>query len=263
MARQTGQHQGLAILVYLLLVVPEIRVQAKVEFVHPQDGDRRIMGRRAKDGEHPVIFDQHGYSVDLPENTEPFKEILQVHATVSADVDIVRYRLVFADDFYNKFAVDPSTGVITVTETFDYDLSWDKFLFFFVCVKSTCVSVGVTITDENDNFPSIIPHGFAEGEVVVSESAGVGSSVLQVSVVDRDSGLNGEVTCELHDEGGRDHFALEEETLGEFVVVTTVRLDEETQPDLYRLMIICSDRGEPPNAAMEQFELRVNRLKTL
>ncbi|ELT93863.1 hypothetical protein CAPTEDRAFT_36440, partial [Capitella teleta] len=99
--------------------------------------------------------------------------------------------------------------------------------------------IRIDVQDVNDNAPriSIFPYG---GRNEVYENRPPGIFVAHISVLDADSGIAGEVSCQT----SSPVFRLEVMYSTEFKLVTQVSLDREVQRE-YSVDITCSDYGTP------------------
>ena len=154
------------------------------------------------------MFDLPFYQVNVSENTTHGKVILTVSASDS-DVSSVNSALTYSlRDLIDisgsapsllPFAIDPVTGVITLSGMLDYEKE-QRFDFFVTCEDSgspslsSSVPVTVHISDANDNAPVFDQDIY---NLNVSEGLGFGSPILTAQARDSDSGLNSHVTYEL------------------------------------------------------------------
>uniref|UniRef100_S4R5U6 Cadherin domain-containing protein n=1 Tax=Petromyzon marinus TaxID=7757 RepID=S4R5U6_PETMA len=123
----------------------------------------------------------------------------------------VRYSLGdhVSDDIRHLFAVDPTSGHVTLRAPLDYETATSYE--FSVQARDLGVHsvpaharVLVRVLDVNDNAPSIeimpLARSTGPGEPVsVSEGAPPGTLLALIRATDRDSGPNGQVTCTLAD----------------------------------------------------------------
>ena len=100
----------------------------------------------------------------------------------------------------------------------------------------------VIVLDVNDHSPRFIQSTF---HASVSETATVGRSVLTVSAVDLDAGLNADVRYRIALAGQSNGFLVDAET---GTIYVAAELDYETAPEL-EFDMIAADRGTPPRSA--------------
>ncbi|XP_038055589.1 protocadherin Fat 1-like isoform X3 [Patiria miniata] len=112
------------------------------------------------------------------------------------------------------------------------------------------VIVHVEILDVNDNVPVFVHHLF---NAIVQVDANIGEVVRQVTAVDRDKGLNGEVKYTLV-EGGEGHFDIDS-TTGTIVVRRPLRTNSQNKN--FTLKIKASDKGKPRHSAVVDVPITV------
>uniref|UniRef100_A0A672KD99 Protocadherin Fat 3-like n=1 Tax=Sinocyclocheilus grahami TaxID=75366 RepID=A0A672KD99_SINGR len=168
----------------------------------------------------------------------------------------VRYSL--ANDYDGRFEVDKTSGAIRLTKELDYETQQ----FFNLTVRAkdkgrpvSLLSVSfveLEVVDVNENLYSPYFSNFAMNGSV-KESVRIGTSVLQVSARDDDTGRDGEVQYSIRDGSGLGRFTIDEET---GVIYTTDLLDRETQ-DSYWLTVYATDLGVVPQSAALQVYIQV------
>ncbi|KAI7810617.1 putative protocadherin Fat 3-like [Triplophysa rosa] len=133
--------------------------------------------------------------VTIPEDLTGGDNVTSVQAR-DADSDLngeVRYTLLGGT---GRFSIEEETGVITVAAPLDRE-DKDEYNLEITAQdqgrpsRSTTITLDISVTDINDNAPIFSKQQY---EVMVSEHATVGTDVLNVTVVDKDKGLNAAVT---------------------------------------------------------------------
>ncbi|KAF4798042.1 hypothetical protein TURU_066602 [Turdus rufiventris] len=147
------------------------------------------------------VFRECAYYSDstwVLENQPPGTHVLQVEA-YDADLGIngeVKYGLMHRDGASLGFSIDPDTGAITTTRSFDREEQRE----YTLCVTATdraqeplvgVCQVTVLIADLNDNDPKFENSRY---QYFLSEDTPVGMSFLQVAAHDSDQGVNAAVT---------------------------------------------------------------------
>ncbi|KAM9318351.1 protocadherin Fat 3a isoform 2-T2 [Pholidichthys leucotaenia] len=157
----------------------------------------------------------------------------------------VRYSL--ANDYNGWFEVDRTSGAIRLMKELDYETQQ----FYNLTVKAkdkgrpvsllSITFVEVEVVDVNENLYAPYFSQFAMTGLV-KENTRIGTTLLQVTASDEDSGRDGEIQYSIRDGSGLGRFAIDEET---GVIYTTDTLDRETK-DSYWLTVYASDHGVVP-----------------
>uniref|UniRef100_A0A8C0QJR8 Protocadherin Fat 2 n=1 Tax=Canis lupus familiaris TaxID=9615 RepID=A0A8C0QJR8_CANLF len=182
-------------------------------------------------------------SEDLPEGSE----IGSVKAVAAQDPVI--YSLVQGTTpESNKdgvFSLDRNTGVLKVRKAMDYESTkWYQIDLMAHCPHNdthlvSLVSVNIQVKDVNDNRPIFEADPY---KAVLTENMPVGTSVIQVTANDQDTGNDGQVSYRLPvDPGSNIHelFAIDSETGW---ITTLQELDCETH-QTYRFYVVAYDHG--------------------
>lgn len=186
------------------------------------------------------VFQTLLYPLKVPENVPPFTTILHVQARNPDG-----YRLIYnlqEENASKHFHIDFQTGVLTVSAPLDYETQSVHELTVRASDSVTGVfseaSVEVEVEDVNDNAPVFSERTYA---VLLAEGLPVGTSVLQVSASDGDSGRNKELTFHLlrTDKNEMDFFEIDPHT---GVIVTKQVLDHE-ETNQFHLKIRATDNG--------------------
>ncbi|KAK3596464.1 hypothetical protein CHS0354_000933 [Potamilus streckersoni] len=192
------------------------------------------------------------YNVSVNENVENGSVILTVAAT---DLDegengLVHYRFSAhqANEIFQLFAIDEETGEMRVIG----ELLYTYRKVYTVIVKAFDLSdnpltnqtlIYVSVEDSGNNPPEIHVNTFTNSDdAAVSELAKPGTVVAHVSVVDHDTGKDGEVVCVT------DSDSFEIEPLPEkyeYTVIVAHLLDHERQ-NMTDVTVNCQDNGDPP-----------------
>ncbi|XP_026937292.1 protocadherin Fat 2 isoform X1 [Sagmatias obliquidens] len=182
-------------------------------------------------------------SEDLPEGSE----IGSVKAVAAQDPVI--YSLVQGTTpESNKdgiFSLDQDTGVLKVRKAMDYESTkWYQIDLMAHCPHNdtylgSLVSVNIQVKDVNDNRPVFEADPY---KAVLTENMPVGTSVIQVTANDQDTGNDGQVSYRLPvDPGSNIHelFAIDSETGW---ITTLQELDCETS-QIYHFYVVAYDHG--------------------
>ena len=190
---------------------------------------------------HPV-FSNNSYHGFIRENSSVGTDILHVLAT---DRDDSQNGQIFYALFggNQKFAVENNTGMVYTTAVLDreqqslYNLTIQA-RDMGVPSLATNVTALVMVTDVNDNPPEFAQDLF---QINISESAPVGSLVVQIMAVDRDEGSNANLTYEIVSGNHLRHFRLESNTSKLYI---DMLLNYEQTPN-YFITVQASDGGAP------------------
>lgn len=210
------------------------------------------------------IFNQSRYFASVPENATIGTKVLQVYAT---DIDAGNNGLIAfsinrrQSDREQMFQIDGKTGIISVNKPLDFET---KELHELVVVArdhgeqplETTAFVSISVTNVNDNQP-IINVIFLSDDATpkISESAQPGEFVARISVNDPDSKTEySNVNVSLI--GGDGHFGLTTRDSIIYLVIISLPLDREVQPN-YTLSIVATDQGNPPLHASKTIYLKV------
>ncbi|KAJ8247785.1 hypothetical protein GJAV_G00250320 [Gymnothorax javanicus] len=205
-------------------------------------------------------FDQSVYTVNLPENSPVGTLVIQLNAT---DMDEgTNGEIVYTFSSHNSqrvrelFNIDARTGRVEVIGEVDYEESNTYQLYVQGkdlgpnAVPAHC-KVLVKLTDVNDNSPEII---FSTVTESVSEQAAPGTVIALLSVTDRDSGENGQTTCEIV---GDVPFKLKTSFKNYYTIVTDGLLDRENA-DSYTITVVAKDKGTPSLATSKSIKVQLS-----
>uniref|UniRef100_A0A672H9V7 FAT atypical cadherin 3a n=1 Tax=Salarias fasciatus TaxID=181472 RepID=A0A672H9V7_SALFA len=200
------------------------------------------------------MFSHDLYSAVVSEDATIGESVL-----VAEDVDsqlngAILYSIV-SGDRDNQFFIDPLSGVIKVNKQLDretvpsYSLAI-RALDSGIPPMSSTVLANIDISDINDNPPTFSP---ANLTTVIQENKPIGTSILQLSVIDQDSSHNGppfDFRILLGNEGGE--FLLEKD--GTLVANQVFRRDLATE---YVIQIQVTDSGKPRLSSTSMLTVRV------
>ena len=168
-------------------------------------------------------FIPSSYSVKVLEDL-PVGTVIAWLETHDPDLGLggqVRYSLV--NDYNGRFEIDKASGAIRLSRELDYE----KQQFYNLTVRakdkgrpvslSSVSFVEVEVVDVNENLHTPFFPDFA---VVgsVKENSRIGTSVLQVTAHDEDSGRDGEIQYSIRDGSGLGRFNIDDES-GKFHVL--------------------------------------------
>ena len=157
-----------------------------------------------------------------------------------------------------KFAVNSSTGEITVTGSLDYEIPLHRLYTLTVSVmdpdypQTSSGTLQIQLLDRNDNAPEIT---ISQPQSNLQETHPLGAQVAMVTASDGDSGNNLELIFALTDGNSNDDFELVIEN-GEGIIRSAHQFDYETT-SIYVLTVTVSDRGNPPMSSSVPLEFNI------
>ena len=161
------------------------------------------------------------------------------------------------------FTVSPS-GEISVTRILDVDVGPDgcigdvTHVLTVIAIDlgapmlSSSASFNITILDINDNSPVFVTESF----VSFLENQPAGSSLLNVSAVDRDCTSNAEITYSLQNSSDAQSFFINPLTGG---ILSRVAIDRE-EKDYYQLTVVATDGGTPIQSTTMRISVKIGDL---
>ncbi|XP_062414385.1 protocadherin alpha-8-like [Pungitius pungitius] len=207
------------------------------------------------------VFNQDTYSALLEENAPIGTTIIQVNAS---DLDEgSNGQIVYSlgknvnSRISGIFRVDANTGEIIVHDLIDFELEESFIIDIQASDKGaaplrTDKSVVVNIFDLNDNIPHIEITSFSRE---IPEDARLGTTVALISVLDKDSGLNGKVICSFNEDVP---FILSPSTQDNmYSIVTKSTLDREKK-SIYDITIVAKDAGIPSLSSKKSMNIVVS-----
>ncbi|NXR82205.1 PCDGE protein, partial [Pycnonotus jocosus] len=203
------------------------------------------------------VFEQDRYRVRLREDAPPGSAVLNLSASDADAGTNAHITYIFGKvpiKARQKFAVDAESGSITLQEALDFE----ETTLFSLDVEAkdggglvAHCKVGVEVLDVNDNAPEITILSLSSP---VPEDAPTGTVVAVLRVRDRDSGENGQVSCEL---SGEAPLSIVASPGGSYKVVTASALDRE-QAASHRVTVVARDRGRPALWSSAELVLEVS-----
>ena len=209
----------------------------------------------------PPIINQTLYIAQVAENTVAGVPILTFTAQSQSDLPVAFS--IASGNTGDRFVIHPSTGVLSVSGSLDYEVLSFYRLQLVATDPATKFSSSstaeISITDVNDNepiFSQIISN------ISIPANTPVGSLVTLVNASDADSGTNAIIEFSIASDG--DTFAIDS-TLGTVTLASSLNFDLQ---NFYTVVITATDRGipqmssivtvnitiEPPDPTLLQFD---------
>ncbi|XP_017570660.1 protocadherin alpha-C2-like isoform X3 [Pygocentrus nattereri] len=221
-------------------------------------GSTTINVRVLDSNDNNPVFDSSVYKVKLLENSPKDTLVIKLNAT---DQDEGTNGEVFysfssytPERVRQMFSMDTNTGEIRVRSNVDYEdtNSYEMYIQAMdkgpAAVAAHC-KVVVEVVDVNDNVPEIVLSSLSSP---VREDARADTVVALISVTDRDSGPNKQVTLEIPPglpfkiKSFRNYYTL----------VTSAFLDRETV-SAYNVTLSATDGGTPPLSSQKTIQIDV------
>ena len=215
--------------------------------------------------DHAPVFDNVSYAVTIPENYPLQTTIIQVHASDPDDALNGEVVYTFSDltkaDYGHVFGINNRTGEIYIQGVVDFEENSLCHLMVIAQDRGpdslpVDKTVTIRVRDLNDHSPQITVNTLSAAgttKAFIAENSGSGSFVAHITVVDGDSGKNGQVNCTLNNQ----HFRMQHLYEAEYKIVTVTSLDRETRAD-YDLALECRDSGIPPQITVTHLSVVVS-----
>ena len=231
-------------------------------------GDPRLTGTMqvniviGDSNDNSPVFSQSPYNVTIEENIAVGTEILRINAT---DADIgINSEIVYSlsenqvQKIHKLFAINETTGALCVKNAFDNAGQYRIIVEATDRGLQPLMTQGIVIIkvlDSNNNPPEININLFSEtGIAKVSEYADIGTVVAHIALIDKDTGINGMITCDISSD--HDVFKLQNFDDNEYKVTVAKGLDRETMEFVY-VIINCYDKGTPPLNSYVEFSVQI------
>ncbi|XP_056320605.1 protocadherin-8 [Danio aesculapii] len=232
----------------------------------PRSGSTNVTVKVKDANDNSPLFDHSHYSVDVPEDTPVEALLLDLNAIdpdegLNGQV-VYEFGKQVTTEIRQLFKLDYKTGFLTLQSPVDYE---DETTYEIDVqatdlghnpVPSVCKII-INIRDVNDNPPEIIITSITsvtDGVAHVSEATGPDILVALISIKDKDTGANGQVSCTLN--GGHGNFRLKRAYEGSYTIVTMAPLDREKIAE-YNLTVVAEDFGVPPLRTVTQYIIRL------
>lgn len=221
-------------------------------------GTARINVRILDANDNVPVFNSSVYKVKLSENSPKGALVIKLNAT---DPDEGSNGEVFysfssytPERVRQMFSMDTDTGEIRVENNIDYEETNSYEMYIQAMDKGPApvavhCKVVVEVLDVNDNIPEIVLSSLSSP---VREDARADTVVALISVNDRDSGPNKQVTLEI-----MPHLPFKIKSFrNHYTVVTSAFLDRESISS-YNVTVNAVDGGAPPLSSQMTFKVAV------
>uniref|UniRef100_A0A8C6N5Z8 Protocadherin alpha 2 n=1 Tax=Mus spicilegus TaxID=10103 RepID=A0A8C6N5Z8_MUSSI len=204
-------------------------------------------------------FPQSVYKVQLLENTANGTLVMKLNASDADEGSNSEIVYSLGSDVSSttrtKFQIDPNSGEVRTKGELDYEERTSYEIQVIASDKGTPAMSGhckisVKLVDINDNTPEV---SITSLSLPVQENAPLGAVIALISVSDRDSGVNGQVTCSL---SPHVPFKLVSTFKNYYSLVLDSALDRETISN-YDVIVTARDGGSPSLLATASVSVEV------
>ncbi|XP_060035548.1 protocadherin alpha-2-like [Erinaceus europaeus] len=205
------------------------------------------------------VFDQPVYKVQLVENSANETLVIKLNASDADEGSNSEILYSFGSDVLStiqtKFKIDRNSGEIRTKGQLDYE----EMKSYEIQVTASdngspsmsghC-KISVKLLDVNDNRPKVLITSLS---LPIQEDAPLGTVIALISVSDRDSGANGQVTCSLSPHAP---FKLVSTFKNYYSLVLDGALDRESV-ERYAVVVTARDGGAPALSATASVRVEV------
>uniref|UniRef100_A0A8C5PPG5 Uncharacterized protein n=1 Tax=Leptobrachium leishanense TaxID=445787 RepID=A0A8C5PPG5_9ANUR len=200
-------------------------------------------------GIRPPQFTNISYNLFVPESTKPGEKITVVEA-MSFQSKPITYTLLANPS--SLFDINQESGELILTHAVDYESEHHLYHMLVKAMEadsglSSVTEAIVHITDDNDCNPEFLRSIYSQNNIL--EDIPVGSSLLQVTAQDCDSGSNSEISYFTQ--------SLDFSITPQGVIQSNQRLDYERPNHLYEFVVIAIDNGNPSRTGTASVRLRM------
>ncbi|KAM9846402.1 protocadherin Fat 3 [Aulostomus maculatus] len=196
--------------------------------------------------DNPPVFSQPAYDISVSEDVPVDMELLRVRASDMDERGRLSYSIYGSVDpaSMRLFRVNPSTGVVYTADRLDYEARTQHILTVMVKDQEfpfnrDLARILVAVEDSNDNIPYFTSTIY---DAVAYESSPAGTSVLQVTALDKDNGINGQLTYTIEAGNTGGVFGIGNST----GLIFIARDLDFSSVGFYTLTVRVTDSGFPP-----------------
>ncbi|XP_031980427.1 protocadherin alpha-C1-like isoform X2 [Corvus moneduloides] len=213
----------------------------------PKSGDVPVIVTVLDTNDNAPEFEHSVYRASILENSPSGTLVVQVHATDLDEGPNGEVRYSFSNttsaDLQRMFSIHPHTGEVTVSGVLAVQRPLLEMLIEArdngVFGMSSTAKLLVEITDVNNHGPEITITSLSSP---IPEDAVPGTVIALLSILDKDPGENGKVTCQISENLP---FQLKPSLQNYYSLVTSELLDRELISE-YNITITATDLGSPP-----------------
>ena len=239
------------------VVVTEVRVAPGME----ESAEAAVVVEILDENDNDPVFSEVIYMTTVSEDLAIGEMVINVSCS-DADVGVndtsIDYLITGGspyETFPGTFAIDETTGTITILSSLDYEFS-PTYTIDVVCLDSggrqNGTTIEITVTDVNDNTP--IPTMAYDDVIQVNDQSEVTFSVVQFQCTDEDSSENANITYSIDFNNGS--FTIDEIT-GNVAVASSLILPEDVFERDLNITVVCSDQGNPSLSASSTISFEI------
>ncbi|XP_018422727.1 PREDICTED: neural-cadherin-like [Nanorana parkeri] len=200
-------------------------------------------------GLRPPQFTNMTYSLLVSESTAAGEKIAVVEA-VSFQSQPITYSLLMNPS--SIFIISQENGELSLTHAVDYESEHHLYHLLVKAVEadsglSSVTEVMVHIIDDNDCSPEFLRSIYSRDNIL--ENIPVGTSLLQVTAQDCDSGTNAEISYFIQ--------SSEFSITSQGVIHSSQILNYERANHMYEFVVVAVDKGNPPRTGTASVRLRM------
>ncbi|NXD59873.1 PCDGH protein, partial [Corvus moneduloides] len=223
----------------------------------PRTGTAQLYINVSDANDNPPVFAQDRYHISLREDAPLGSVVLNVTAS-DADVG-TNARITYGFGkmpikVLQKFVVDAENGVITLKGALDFEDTRGYVLLMEARDGGGLVAhckVEVEVLDVNDNPPEVTLTSVSNQ---VPEDVPTGTVVALLKVRDRDSGENGQVSCEL---SGEAPLSIVPSSGGSYKVLVLAKALDREEAAFHELVLRAIDGGDPARTGTARIRVTV------
>ncbi|XP_054024603.1 protocadherin alpha-C1 isoform X4 [Dryobates pubescens] len=213
----------------------------------PKSGEVSVVVTVLDTNDNAPEFEHSVYRASVLENSPSGTLVVQVHATDLDEGPNGEIRYSFSNttsaDLQRMFLIHPHTGEVTVNGVLAVQRPLLELLIEArdngAFGMSSTAKLLVEITDVNNHGPEITVTSLSSP---IPEDAVPGTVIALLSILDKDPGENGKITCQIPEDLP---FQLKPSLENYYSLVTSGLLDRELISD-YNITITATDLGSPP-----------------
>ncbi|CAF4614053.1 unnamed protein product [Rotaria socialis] len=220
--------------------------------------------------DNSVLLSETYIQLHVSENAPVGTELIFVNAT---DKDIglngkIHYSISNgfpSSSWRDYFRIGDSNGIITLINPLDYESEQSYRLTIQVRDRGenslACfVTIDISIVDENDNSPQAFitfVNPLKNNSIIsIIENTPIGDILAHISISDRDSGLNGELSYRI--EQGDDLIGIKILDEKSFLLIVNCWIDREDENLKFnKFILIISDHGKPSKSIRLEYQINI------